>query len=145
MRRFLLSLSAAFSLAADPALPQALPSADAFQPGSGRIWFSGCEFEADRYVTCKSAAPDVLEAIANPGDGMAGLEFQTLVSDVFIEKGCAFEAPPESFRVNGVFLSFDSKAAAQIRCKGKASKLAFQPGVMTLLDTLYFFADGPPK
>jgi hypothetical protein len=145
MSRFFLSLAATLSFAAGTALAQDIPGKDAFAPGSGRVWFSGCEFERDRYVTCKSAAPEVLEAIANPGDGTAGLALQTYVSDVFIEKGCSFEAPPDSFLVNGVFLSFDGKAASQIRCKGKASKLVFAPGVITLADTLYFLAGDPPQ
>lgn len=145
MHRFFLSLAAALSFAAGSALAQDVPGADAFKPGSGRVWFSGCEYEADRYVTCKSADAGVLEAIANPGDGTAGLALQTYVSDVFIEKGCSFEAAPDSFRVNGVFLSFDAKAVGQIRCKGKTSKLEFKPGVITLADTLYFFAGDPPQ
>jgi hypothetical protein len=120
-----------------------MPGLDALGPESGRIWFSGCVLEADRYVSCKSAARGVLEAIGNPGDQTAGAALQTYVSDVFIEKGCAFEAPPESFRVNGVFLSFDSKAAKNIRCGGKPGALAFAPDGMALLDTLYFFSGGP--
>lgn len=149
MRRFLAILAAALSLAvASPhaqEAPAELPGADYFEPGSGRLWFSGCEYEADRYVTCKDAARPVLEAIANPGDGTPGAALQTYVSDLFIEKGCAFEAPPESFRVNGVFLSFDARATKQIRCEGKKSGLVFKPGVMTLLDTLYFLAGDPPQ
>ncbi|MCC7251679.1 hypothetical protein [Hyphomicrobium sp.] len=135
------------SLAAGSLHAQApeFPKLDAFAPGSGRIWFSGCTFEADRYVSCKSAAPDVLEAIANPGDQTAGAALQTYVSDVFIEKGCAFEAPPESFRVNGIFLSFDSNAAKDIRCKVAPSKLGFSPEGMTFLDTLYFFSGDPAQ
>ncbi|MDQ8698372.1 hypothetical protein [Hyphomicrobium sp. LHD-15] len=145
MRRFLFSLVVALPFAAASTFAQDIPGKDAFEAGSGRVWFSGCQFEADRYVTCKNAAPGILEAIANPGDGTPGLALQTYVSDVFIEKGCAFEAPPESFRVNGVFLSFDSKAASQIRCKGKPSKLVFGPDAITLLDTLYFLAGDPPQ
>jgi hypothetical protein len=67
------------------------------------------------------------------------------VGDVFIVKGCAFEAQPESFRVNGVFLSFDTKSAKDIRCKGKKSAVVFAPQGMTLLDTLYFFSGDPPQ
>ena len=94
------------------------------------------------YVT-KSAAPEVLEAISNPGEDTPGAALQMFISDAFIEKGCAFEAAPESFRVNGVFLSFDSKSAKDIRCKGKASKLEFSPDGIALADTLYFFSGEP--
>lgn len=134
-------------LLAAPASAQApvFPKLGEFAPGSGKVWFSGCALEADRYVSCKSAAPDVLETIANPGDQGPGAALQTFISDVFIEKGCAFEAAQDSFRVNGVFLSFDSNAAKDIRCKGKAAKLAFSPEGMTLQDTLYFFFDGPAQ
>ncbi|HEX2843378.1 hypothetical protein [Hyphomicrobium sp.] len=149
MRYFQSLAMATLSLAAVSAhgqdAPADLPGAAAFEPGSGRLWFAGCEFEADRYVTCKMAAPGVLEAIENPGDQTPGSALQTYVSDVFIEKGCAFEASPESFRVNGIFLSFDSKAAKDIRCAGKKSGLAFKPGVITLLDTIYFIAGDPPQ
>jgi hypothetical protein len=67
------------------------------------------------------------------------------ISDMFIEKGCAFEAAPDTFRVNGIFLSFDSKSAKDIRCQGKKSTLTFSPEGMALLDTLYFFSAGPPQ
>jgi hypothetical protein len=145
MRRLLLSvLAISLPLAADSAEAE-FPKLGAFEPGSGKIWFSGCAFEADRYVSCKSAAPEVIEAISNPGDQPPGLALQTFVSDVFIEKGCAFEAAPESFRVNGVFLSFDSNTAKDIRCKGKAATLAFAPEGMSLQDTLFFFRDGPAQ
>lgn len=123
--------------------PGALPKLEAFAPGSGKVWFSGCVLEADRYVSCKSAQREILDAIASPGDQTPGLALQTFISDVFIEKGCSFEAPPDSFRVNGVFLSFDSNAAKDIRCKGKASKPAFGPDGISLADTLYFFSDTP--
>lgn len=144
MRLVTFHLAAALSLAA-PAHAQspAFPKLDAFAPGSGKVWFSGCVFEADRYVTCKSAAPEVLEAVSHPGDQTPGLALQTHISDVFIEKGCAFEARPDSFRVNGVFLSFDSAAAKDIRCNGKAGTLAFDPDGMALHETLFFFSDGP--
>jgi hypothetical protein len=119
------------------------PGAEAFAPGSGRIWFSGCVLEAERYVSCKSAQREILDAIATPGDQTPGLALQTFVSDVFIDKGCAFEAPPDSFRVNGVFLSFDSNSAKHIRCAGKASKLAFSPEGMSLANSIFFFSDAP--
>ena len=147
--RFLLALLAILlSPAANPAAAQdasAFPGAEAFEPGSGRVWFSGCVFEADRYITCKAAAPGVLEAVAHPGDQPAGDALQMYVSDTFIEKGCAFEAPQETFRVNGIFLSFDTKAAKDIRCKGKTSAIGFAPQGMTFLDTLYFFSGDPPQ
>ncbi len=147
--RFFLCAALASSLAAVSVhaqdAPADLPGADAFQAGSGRIWFAGCAYESDRYVTCKTAAPGALEAIASPGDQTPGAALQMFVSDVFIEKGCAFEAGPDSFRVNGIFLSFDSKAAKAIRCSGKKPGLAFQPGVITLLDTVYFFSGDPPQ
>lgn len=145
MRCFIAGLAAVMSLVTTACLAQDLPGKDSFGPGSGRVWFSGCEFEADRYVTCKNAEAGLLEAISNPGGGTPGLALQTFVSDVFIEKGCAFEAPPDAFRVNGVFLSFDSKAASQIRCQGKPSKLELGPGLSTLADTLFFFAGDPPQ
>lgn len=133
------------SLGISAAHAEDLPSRESFDPGSGRIWFSGCEFEADRYLSCKNAEAGVLEAISNPGEGTPGLALQTYVSDVFIEKGCAFEAPLDTFRVNGVFLSFDSKAASQIRCNGKPSKMELAPGLFTLAGTLFFFTGDPPQ
>ena len=123
----------------------AFPNAVAFTDGSNMTWFSACTFEADRYISCKSAAPGVLAAIAEPGDQTAGGALQTYVSDLFIEKGCAFEAAPESFRVNGIFLSFDTRAAKDIRCAGKKSAIIFSPEGMTLLDTLYFFSAESPQ
>ena len=149
MRRLLIALAALSPLFAFDARAQdgagGFPPAAEFGAGSGRIWFSGCVFEADRYITCKSADAGLLEAIASPGDQTPGDVLQMHVSDVFIEKGCAFEAPQSSFRVNGVFLSFDTKAAKDIRCKGKKSAVVFSPQGMTLLDTLYFFSGDPPQ
>jgi hypothetical protein len=145
MRCLTIALALVLSIGARPVFAQELPGKESFAPGSGRVWFSGCELEADRYVTCKNADQGVLEAVSNPGDGTPGLALQTYVSDVFIEKGCAFEAPLDSFRVNGVFLSFDSKAASLIRCQGKPSKLVMGPGLFTLADTLFFFMGDPPQ
>ena len=148
MLRFLSLFAAVLPLAANPASAQdagTFPGADAFAPGSGRIWFSQCEFQDDRYVTCKSAEPSVLEAISNPGDQTPGAALQTFMSDMFIEKGCAFEAPPDSFRVNGVFLSFDTKSAKDIRCKRKKSAVVFSPQGMSFIDTLYFFSGDAPQ
>jgi hypothetical protein len=147
MRRFLSLVAAVLPLAANPAGAQdaaPFPGADAFTPGSGRIWFSECEFQDERYITCKNAAPSVLEAISNPGDQTPGAALQMFMSDMFIEKGCAFEAAPDSFRVNGIFLSFDSRAAKDIRCRGKKSELVFRPDGMALLDTIDFLAGEPP-
>ena len=95
-------------------------------------------------MTCKNAEPSILDAISHPGDQTPGAALQTFVSDLFIEKGCAFEAQPESFRVNGVFLSFDTQSAKDIRCKGKTSSVQFAPQGMTFLDTLYFFSGDAP-
>ena len=143
----LFSMTAVILIAAHAALAQdsAFPSADAFAPGAGRTWFSDCNFEAERYVTCKNAAPDAIAAISTPGDMTPGAALQTFISDIFIEKGCAFEAGPETFRVNGIFLSFDTKSAKDIRCKGKKSALTFAPEGMAFLDTLYFFTGDPPQ
>jgi hypothetical protein len=144
MRAFVCVVVGLLPLAA-AAQVQDLPSAEAFGPGSGRVWLSHCAFEADRYVSCKNAARPVLEALATPGDGTPGAALQAFMRDLFVAKGCAFDIPEDSFRVNGIFLSFDSAAAMGIRCEGKESKLEFAPGVITLLDTLYFFSDAPPQ
>ena len=136
---------ALYSFAASAQEPAALPRADYFAQGSGRTWFADCNYEAERYVVCKTAAKPVLDAIADPGSDTPGTKLQMLIGDLFIEKGCAFEAAPDSFRVNGVFLSFDTKAAKTIRCGGKPSKVEFAPGMITLLDTVYFFNDDPPQ
>lgn len=138
----IISFAAVSAHAQDPA---SFPKADAFAPGSGKLWFAGCVYEAERYVSCKTAQTGVLDAVSQPGDQTPGEALQMYVSDVFIEKGCAFEVPPDSFRVNGVFLSFDTKSAASIRCAGKKSALSFSPDGMTLLDTLYFFSGDPPQ
>lgn len=115
-----------------------------FGAGSGRTWLSGCELQAERYVVCKNAERPVLEAIANPGGGTPGEALQAFVRTLFEAKGCRFEAPAESFGVNGIFLSFDSSAAAGIACEGQRSALSFAPGRMSLLDTVYFLAEDPP-
>ncbi len=143
MRLLVSAIAIALPLAAASAQAPEFPKLDAFAPGSGRIWFSGCVLEAERNVRCTSAAPEVLDAIAQPGDQSPGLALETFVSDVFIEKGCAFQPAPESFRVNGGFFSFDSQAAKDIRCKGKGSKLEVSPDGMALADTLYFFSGEP--
>lgn len=122
-----------------------VPPASDFAPGSGRVWFSSCTFEAERYVSCKDAARAAIEAIAKPGDGTPGEALQAYVKKIFTKKGCTFDAAPESFRVNGIFLSFDSKASKQIACQGQKSDLVFKPGVIVLLDTLYFIAGDPPQ
>jgi hypothetical protein len=117
----------------------------AFGPGSGRTWFSGCELQAERYVVCKNADRPLLDAIAAPGAGTPGQALQAFMRKIFETRGCRFEAPDDSFRVNGIFLSFDAGAAAHIRCEGARSALQFAPDRMSLLDTVYFLmADAPP-
>ena len=148
MTRLSIALGSLWVLAASAlaaTAPQNFPPLKDFEPGSGKLWFAGCVYEADRYVSCKTAQPGILEAISQHGDQTPGGALQMYVSDVFIEKGCAFEAAPESFRVNGVFLSFDTKSATTIRCGGKKSALSFAPDGMNLLDTLYFFSGDPPQ
>lgn len=131
--------------AASGGAQEGLAGVDPFKPGAGRTWFSDCEFQADRYVSCKNAARPVLEAIAKPGDGTPGAALQAFMRDLFVAKGCIFDAPPDSFRVNGIFLSFDSEAAGRIRCHGQPSKLTFGPGVMALTSSVYFFMGSPPE
>lgn len=121
-----------------------MPTLEAFASGSGRIWLSDCAFEAERYVSCKNAAPALLEAITDPGSDTPGAALQAFMRALFVDKGCTFDIPADSFRVNGIFLSFDSSAASGIRCEGKPSKLVFAPGGISLLDTLYFFFGPPP-
>ncbi|MBL8847636.1 MAG: hypothetical protein JNN24_17880 [Hyphomicrobium zavarzinii] len=148
MPLLLRSLAAALLLAGSAHaqdIPAEVPPASNFAPGSGRVWFSSCTFEAERYVSCKDAARPAIEAIAKPGDGTPGEALQAFVKKLFTDKGCTFDAPPESFRVNGIFLSFDSKAAHQIACQGQKADLVFKPGVIILLNTLYFVAGDPPQ
>lgn len=145
MHDFALAAAALLVLAAADARAQDLPEAEAFAPGPGRVWLSGCAVEADRYVTCKDAARPLLDAIAAPGTGTPGAALEAFMRTLFTEKGCTYAAPPDTFRVNGIFLSFDSKHAERIRCPGQSSALVFRPGAITLLDTLYFLAGGPPR
>ncbi|WP_072396575.1 hypothetical protein [Hyphomicrobium sp. CS1GBMeth3] len=146
MRAVVVLVAALFPLALASAQAQeGLTGADPFKPGAGRTWFSSCELQAGRYVSCKNAARPILEAIANPGKGTAGEALQAFMRDLFVSKGCTFEVPEDSFRVNGIFLSFDSHAAEKIRCYGHPSKLTFGPGVMALTGSVYFFMGGPPE
>lgn len=145
----LLPLAAAIALAATASaqdLEPELPGAAQFEAGSGRIWFSHCAYQAERYMVCKNAARPILDAIAKPADGgHPGNVLQATMRKLFEEKGCTFEAAPETFGVNGIFLSFDAEKGRDIRCEDKASKLVFAPGVITFLDTLYFLSGDPPQ
>lgn len=149
MRLLFRSLAGVLSLVTSAAHAQEMPidspGADAFRPGSGRVWLSGCTYESERYVACNNAARPVLDAIAKSGDATPGAALQAFMRQTFTEKGCTFDAPAETFRVNGIFLSFDAKAASEIRCAGKKSGLVFAPGVITFLDTLYFLSGDPPQ
>lgn len=120
------------------------PDAAFFEKEPGRTWLSHCAYQSDRYVVCKNAAPPVLEAIAEP-ETTAGAALQDHMRGIFEAKGCTFEAPADTFRVNGIFLSFDAGNAKQIRCGDQSSDLKFRPGVISFLDTIYFLNDGPPR
>lgn len=87
----------------------------------------------------------MLDAIAKPGETTPGAAFQAHMRTLFTGKGCTFEAPPETFRVNGIFLSVDLKNAGLIRCAGQSPEPAFKPGVIVLLDTLYFLTGDAPQ
>ncbi len=145
--RVVMSLAAALlvAVAASARAQEGLIGADAFKPGSGKTWFSSCELRADRYVSCKNAARPILEAIAKPEKGTAGEALQAFIRDLFVAKGCTFEVPEDTFGVNGIFLSFDSKAADRIRCHDQPLKLTFGPGLMALPGSVYFFMGAPPE
>ncbi len=120
------------------------PDAAFFENEPGRTWLSDGAYQAERYVVCKVAAPQVLAAIEKP-ETTPGAALQAHMQAIFEKKGCTFEAPADTFRVNGVFLSLDMEGAKNIRCEDKPSKLVFRPGVMSFLDTIYFLNDGPPR
>lgn len=140
-----LVLSAAGAAAAEEVVPEGPPDAAFFSGAPGRTWLSGCELQSERYVVCTHAAGPVLDAIARAGAATPGAALEAAMRRLFEDKGCAFDAPPGTFRVNGIFLSFDSKSAGLIRCEGRSSDLVFRPGVIVLLDTLYFLAGDPPQ
>lgn len=119
------------------------PKADFFENEPGRTWLSHCAYEQDRYVVCKFAEPGTIHAIEHPKTS-AGAALQGRMREIFEAKGCTFDAPPETFRVNGIFLSFDAKGGERIACPDKTSKLEFKPGVISFLDTIYFLSDGAP-
>ena len=120
------------------------PDAAFFEKNPGRTWLSHCEYQSDRYVVCKFAAPEVIAAIESPKT-TAGAAMQDLMRGLFEAKGCTFDAPPETFRVNGIFLSFDMEGGKKITCQDQPSQLVFAPGVITFLDTVYFLNDGRPR
>lgn len=120
------------------------PGADFFEDEPGRTWFSHCDFEQDRYVVCKFAESRIIQAIEHPKT-TPGVALQDRIREIFEAKGCTFEAPPETFRVNGIFLSFDARGGERIACKDEPSKLVFRPGVISFLDTIYFLSEGRPQ
>lgn len=120
------------------------PNAAFFENEPSRTWLSDCAYQSERYVVCKHAAADVLTAIEKP-ETTPGAALQAHMKAIFNKKGCTFEAPANTFRVNGVFLSLDMEGAKLIRCEDKPSKLEFRPGVISFLDTIYFLNDGPPR
>ena len=120
------------------------PAAEFFENEPGRTWLSHCDYEADRYIVCKFAEPRIIEAIEHPKT-TAGAAMQDVMRSIFEKKGCSFEAPPETFRVNGIFLSFDTEGGKKIACDDAPSKVLFKPGVISFLDTIYFFRDARPQ
>lgn len=155
MRLRLLSATAVFAAAfvlAPPAsaqfttmeLESEAPDAAFFENKPGRTWFSHCEYQNERYVVCKNAAAPILDTILKP-ETTPGAALQSHMRGIFEQKGCTFEAPKDTFRVNGIFLSLDMEGAKSIRCGDEEPKLVFRPGVITFLDTIYFLSDGPPR
>ncbi len=123
-----------------------LPRAEIFEKDAGRTWLSHCEFQHDRYIVCKHGAKPVIDAISNPEHaGAPGAALQAHIREIFEKKGCTFAAPDNTFRVNGIFLSFDAEKGAEIKCEGKPSTLVFAPQGAIFLDTLYFYFQGPPE
>lgn len=145
------ALAAAFAFA-QPAsaqfttmeLESEAPDAAFFENQPGRTWFSHCEYQKDRYVVCKNAAAPILDTILKP-ETTPGAALQSHIRRIFEAKGCTFEAPADTFRVNGIFLSLDMEGARSIRCGDDPAKLVFRPGVISFLDTIYFLNDGPPR
>lgn len=128
------------------ATDEGLPAAEVFEKDQSRTWLSHCEFQHDRYIVCKHGAKPVIDAISNPEQpGAPGPALQAHVREIFERKGCTFAAPANTFRVNGIFLSFDAEKGAEIQCEGKPSTLVFTPQGASFLDTLYFYFQGPPQ
>jgi hypothetical protein len=107
------------------------------------VWFGGCAFEMDRYVSCRIADPKVESWLKSRVRVNQGVALEEYMKVVFEENGCVYGPKDNAFGANGVFLSFDSAKLEDISCAGKSSKMRFSPKGMTALDTVYFFFETP--
>lgn len=111
-----------------------------------RLWFSNCEFEMNRYISCRvapRAVEDWLKARSGVHPGMALTEY---LKAYFEARGCRYGVVKEAFRINGVFFSFDTQEMQNIDCNASASSaLRFRPDGLRALDRIdFWFEDRPP-
>jgi len=109
-------------------VPFAIPGAHA----EDGIAFDRCTFEADRYVVCRIAPPDVESWITSQKGVHPGVAFTAYLKRYFEGRGCDYKVSEEAFRLNGVFFSLDSRAFGAISCNGAPLKLKFAPDAMSI-------------
>ncbi|PPD00337.1 MAG: hypothetical protein CTY31_04075 [Hyphomicrobium sp.] len=107
------------------------------------LWFANCEFEANRYFSCRYAAPEIEAHIKSRSSVHPGIALTEKIKSHFFELGCDYRLVDEAFRVNGVFYSFDTRAFDQISCSGKSAKPKFNEEKATIFDLIEFWFDFP--
>lgn len=103
--------------------------------------FQQCTFEANRYVVCR-VPPRAVEAALQSADRVhAGVAFGTYVIGDIQRRGCTGKFDDETFILNGVFFSVDSRGLEKIDCPGRSAKLKFTAEKVTAFEFLQFFFD----
>jgi len=107
----------------------------------GPLLFDRCAFEADRYVVCRVAPPEIENTIKLQRGMHPGAAFAIFIKTYFEHRGCDFKVNEEAFRLNGVFFSLDSRAFAAISCDGAPLKLKFTPDAMSITGATFKMSD----
>lgn len=105
------------------------------------LWFANCNFEANRYFSCRYAAPEVEAHIKSRSSVHPGIALTEKIKTHFVERGCTYQVTDEAFRVNGVFYSFDTRAFEKISCPGQIAKPKFSEDKAVAFELIEFWYD----
>ncbi len=107
----------------------------------GDLIFERCAFEADRYVVCRIAPPEIESYIKSQRGVHPGAAFAAFIKNYFEQRGCDYKVGDEAFRLNGVFFSLDSRAFTAISCDGAPLKPKFAPDAMSITGATFKMSD----
>ena len=108
-------------------------------PGSSRLTFGKCSFEAQRYFSCTIADPKIEAWLKTKPGVPQGVAFTEFLKTYLEGHGCTYAVVNEAFRINGIFFSFDTREFSNVECPGQPQELVFKPDKATAFSMIDFW------